>query len=66
VAGIDTDESEVVVRRERKAAPGVLTGRLAATLEILTELGVELRSMETREHNLERLFLELTGRKLRD
>jgi ABC-2 type transport system ATP-binding protein len=66
VAAVDGDESEVVVKRERKAAPGALTGRLAATLELLTELGVELRSIETREHNLERLFLELTGRKLRD
>lgn len=66
VAAIDADESEVVVRRERKAAPGAVTGRLAATMEILTQLGIELRSIETREHNLERLFLELTGRKLRD
>jgi ABC-2 type transport system ATP-binding protein len=66
VAVIDDGESEVVVKRERKAPPEVLTGRLAATLELLTSLGVELRSIETREHNLERLFLELTGRKLRD
>jgi ABC-2 type transport system ATP-binding protein len=66
VTEIEPNEAEIVVRRERRAAPGTVTGRLAATLEILTQLGVELRSIETREHNLERLFLELTGRKLRD
>ena len=38
----------------------------AAVLEVLAADGVELLSIEAREHNLERLFLELTGRKLRD
>ena len=34
--------------------------------EILKQAGAEILSMETQEHNLERLFLELTGRRLRD
>jgi ABC-2 type transport system ATP-binding protein len=66
VADAGNDESEVVIRRERKAPPGALNGRVAAVLEILSAAKVDTLSIETREHNLERLFLELTGRKLRD
>lgn len=40
--------------------------RLAQTLELLVNLGVPVRSVETQSANLERLFLDLTGRGLRD
>jgi ABC-2 type transport system ATP-binding protein len=40
--------------------------RLASTLELLVSLGVPVRSVETQSANLERLFLDLTGRGLRD
>lgn len=58
--------SQAVVKRERKVAAGVFTERVARVMELLSAGGMEVLSVETREHNLERLFLELTGRKLRD
>ena len=39
---------------------------LARVLLVLNECGAELRGMEAPESNLERLFLELTGHRLRD
>jgi ABC-2 type transport system ATP-binding protein len=39
---------------------------LVEALAILTELQIELTSLETEEPNLERVFLHLTGRGLRD
>jgi ABC-2 type transport system ATP-binding protein len=66
VSDAGNDESDVVIRRERKATPGSLNGRVAAVLEILSAARVDTLSIETCQHNLERLFLELTGRKLRD
>ena len=66
VVAINGHESQAVIKRERKAAPGVITGRLAKVVDVLAAQGVEILSIETRQHNLERLFLELTGRKLRD
>ncbi len=59
-------------------APAVAEGRtlelncrdvkatLVRVVTILTELQVELISLETEEPNLERVFLHLTGRELRD
>lgn len=41
-------------------------GSLLRLLAVLTEMGVELTSVETEEPNLERVFLHLTGRALRD
>jgi ABC-2 type transport system ATP-binding protein len=40
--------------------------RLAHALELLASLDVPVRSVETQSANLERLFLDLTGRGLRD
>jgi ABC-2 type transport system ATP-binding protein len=59
-------EARIVLRRDRKRSPAEINGRLAAVVEILARAGTDLVSIETQEHNLERLFLELTGRKLRD
>jgi ABC-2 type transport system ATP-binding protein len=66
VVATNGHESQAIISRERKAAPGVVTGRLAKVLDALVAAKLEVMSIETREHNLERLFLELTGRKLRD
>lgn len=43
-----------------------LSHRLHQTVDRLLQSGIELKSVETHESNLERLFLELTGRTLRD
>lgn len=45
---------------------GALNDRLQRVLAVMKECGSELNSIETQEANLERLFLELTGRHLRD
>jgi ABC-2 type transport system ATP-binding protein len=41
-------------------------GVLVQVLAVLNELNIELTSLETEEPNLERVFLHLTGRELRD
>src|SRR5262249_23560720 len=41
-------------------------GTLLRLLAVLNELQLELTSLETQEPNLERVFLHLTGRALRD
>jgi linearmycin/streptolysin S transport system ATP-binding protein len=56
----------IIIKRDPKTLPGVVSSRLEALLHRLRELQVDLLSIETREHNLERLFIELTGRGLRD
>jgi ABC-2 type transport system ATP-binding protein len=66
VVATDGVESEVVVRRERKAGPRAVAGRLPRVVDLLTAAGIEILSIDTRRQNLERLFLGLTGRKLRD
>jgi len=55
-----------VVHRDRRDAKFAINDRLTLVLEILKQAGAELLSVETKEHNLEKLFLELTGRRLRD
>jgi ABC-2 type transport system ATP-binding protein len=66
VVPLNGEEAQAVISRERKGAAGAVTGRLAKVMDILAAAKLEVLSIETREHNLERLFLELTGRKLRD
>ena len=66
VDSINGDESYVIIEREQHAAAGGMTSRLAVVLAALAAAGLDVVSTETREHNLERLFLELTGRTLRD
>ena len=60
------DESRVVIRHEGQAFPGVVAGRLARVVELLAAADVKILSIETHKPSLERLFLELTGRQLRD
>ena len=43
-----------------------VAARLARILQLLTDRGIPVRSVETQSANLERLFLDLTGRQLRD
>jgi ABC-2 type transport system ATP-binding protein len=45
---------------------GDVKGTLVRLVGLLTEAGVELLHLETEEPNLERVFLHLTGRALRD
>jgi ABC-2 type transport system ATP-binding protein len=59
-------ESQVVIRGERKAGTRSVAARLAKVVDILTAASVDIVSIDTHRQNLERLFLELTGRKLRD
>jgi ABC-2 type transport system ATP-binding protein len=59
-------EVQIVMHRARRDATFAINDRLTLVLEILKQAGCELLSIETQEHNLERLFLELTGRRLRD
>jgi ABC-2 type transport system ATP-binding protein len=66
VLPVNDTESDAIIKRERKALPGVVTERLASVLDALAAAHFEVLGVETREHNLEHLFLELTGRKLRD
>lgn len=66
VASINERESLAIIERERKAPPGVVTTRLARVLDALADAKLEVLAIETREHTLERLFLKLTGQKLRD
>jgi ABC-2 type transport system ATP-binding protein len=51
-------EVNVVARRGRKALP--------EAIRILGDCGVALNSVEIKEPNLEAVFLQLTGRALRD
>jgi ABC-2 type transport system ATP-binding protein len=56
----------VTVRRDHPDQPQEIAKRLADALERLAHIGAELETIETHEHNLEQLFLELTGRRLRE
>lgn len=60
------DGSRVVIKSDGQALPGVLAGRLAHVVELLETDGFEILAIETQKPSLERLFLELTGRQLRD
>jgi ABC-2 type transport system ATP-binding protein len=59
-------ESRAVIRSQRNDAPAAATRRLARLLEVLAGAGVEVLAIDIQKQNLERLFLELTGRRLRD
>jgi ABC-2 type transport system ATP-binding protein len=66
VVATNGHESRAIIKRERKGAAGVVARRLAKVLDVLADAGVEILSIENRQQNLEFLFLERTGRKLRD
>lgn len=61
------DESRLVLHRSESHSTGDgLIGELRRVLDVLDAEKSELVSVETNQSNLERLFLELTGRRLRD
>jgi ABC-2 type transport system ATP-binding protein len=66
VEPLNDGEAQVVVHRDRRDRTYAINDRLTLVLEILKQAGAELLAVETKEHNLEKLFLELTGRRLRD
>src|SRR5207302_6714026 len=66
VVATNSHESQVILQRDPKLVAGVATRRLAKVMEVLAAADVEILSIETRQQNLESLFLERTGRKLRD
>jgi ABC-2 type transport system ATP-binding protein len=66
VEPLNDEEVQIVLHRNRRDSTFAINDRLTLVLEILKQAHAEILSMETREHDLERLFLELTGRKLRD
>ncbi|HEY2251666.1 MAG TPA: ABC transporter ATP-binding protein [Planctomycetaceae bacterium] len=66
VVALGRDESRVVIKRDGQALPDVVARRLTKVVDLLTAAGFEILSIETQKQSLERLFLELTGRKLRD
>lgn len=66
VEPLGEEEVQIVMHRDRRDTSYAINDRLTLVLEILKQAKAEILSMETKEHDLERLFLELTGRKLRD
>ena len=62
----DQAAPRLLLENEQDNNDGPIAVRLARTLELLAGLGVPVRSAETQSANLERLFLDLTGRGLRD
>lgn len=58
-------EAEVVISQDQRGDSKTFEV-LAKVTHLLSESGVELLSIKTHEPNLERLFIELTGSRLRD
>ena len=66
VEATDKGDARITLKSHHKGNTADLTDRLMHVLDALKQSGAELQGVETRESNLERLFLELTGRTLRD
>jgi len=60
------DEATIIVSRDQHQDEATLNTTLMKVVAILDELQIPLHSVETHEPNLERLFLQMTGSKLRD
>ncbi len=58
--------AEIVTQHNVNGRAANLGGRLARLLGTLDECGVTVQGIESRESDLEQLFLDLTGRHLRD
>ncbi len=67
-ARIEYDGDEAVVRfsSQNQSCETALNSDVTSILTTLEQNGVSVRSIRTHEPNLERLFLKLTGNKLRD
>jgi ABC-2 type transport system ATP-binding protein len=66
VALADGDASRITVKNDVHKSAGSVARRLASIVNLLVEARWEILSIETHKQSLERLFLELTGRTLRD
>jgi len=63
----DQAAPRLLLENEKPGADAeALAVRLASVLQLLVSMKVPVRSVETQSANLERLFLDLTGRGLRD
>lgn len=62
----EANETVVTLAAEEEQGKANFTRRLARVLDVLSQQNVPLTSVEAKESNLERLFLELTGHRLRD
>ena len=60
------DATAHLAMRRVTEGEGNLTDRLERVLAIVRDAQGEIQTIQTKEYNLERLFLELTGRRLRD
>ena len=58
--------TKLIVSRDQQADEKQLGATLRKVVEMLDQNGATLHSIETHEPNLERLFLQMTGSKLRD
>lgn len=66
VERVEADQALLTVPRASTGGGGDITNRLTEILEaVRSERGV-VKTIQTKEYNLERLFLEKTGRRLRD
>jgi ABC-2 type transport system ATP-binding protein len=68
---VELQESEdglasIIISRDQHRDEATLNATLARVTALLAECHVHLHEVETHEPNLERLFLELTGHRLRD
>jgi ABC-2 type transport system ATP-binding protein len=60
ITGASAADGRILVQSQNPAA---ILGRV---VEVATGAGVQIRAVEILEHNLESVFLDLTGRRLRD
>lgn len=65
VQDVDDGEVDIIVSQDQRGDEKTFE-TLSKVTNLLTETGVKLHAVKTHEPNLERLFLELTGSRLRD
>jgi len=59
-------EATLIIPRDQRDEEGELSATLTKVVGLLDAKGVTLHAVETHQPNLERLFLRLTGKRLRD
>jgi ABC-2 type transport system ATP-binding protein len=60
------DELIITLKLDGHVERASLDAQLRQVMDLLNACGSKLQSIESEEHNLERLFLKLTGKRLRD
>jgi ABC-2 type transport system ATP-binding protein len=66
VIAASNGDAQLRLRTDPSDAESDLSDRLARLLDALHARRIPVKAIETREANLEQLFLDLTGRRLRD